>query len=65
MKLYGGIDLHSNNCVIAIINEQGETLTCKRLNNDTSVILSFLHYTNTAKFRYGANEVRDQTCLGC
>ena len=42
MKLYGGIDLHSNNCVIAIINEQGETLSCKRLNNDISVILSFL-----------------------
>ncbi|WP_301003382.1 hypothetical protein [Pseudoalteromonas sp.] len=41
MKLYGGIDLHSNNCVIAIINEQGETLTVKRLNNDMSVILSF------------------------
>nr|WP_232525458.1 transposase [Pseudoalteromonas sp. 1_2015MBL_MicDiv] len=42
MKLYGGIDLHSNNSVIAIINEQGETLSCKRLNNDISVILSFL-----------------------
>ena len=42
MKLYGGIDLHSNNSVIAIINEEGETLTVKRLNNDMSVILSFL-----------------------
>ncbi|WP_231619996.1 IS110 family transposase [Pseudoalteromonas sp. SWYJZ98] len=42
MKLYGGIDLHSNNSVIAIIDEQGETLSCKRLNNDMSVILSFL-----------------------
>ncbi|MBE3671559.1 IS110 family transposase [Pseudoalteromonas distincta] len=42
MKLYGGIDLHSNNCVIAIINEHSETLTVKRLNNDMSVILSFL-----------------------
>ena len=42
MKLYGGIDLHSNNSVIAIINEHGETLTAKRLNNDMSVILSFL-----------------------
>ena len=42
MKLYGGIDLHSNNSVIAIINEHGETLNCKRLNNDMSVILSFL-----------------------
>jgi hypothetical protein len=42
MKLYGEIDLHSNNCVIAIINEQAETLSCKRLNNDISVILSFL-----------------------
>ena len=42
MKLYGGIDLYSKNFVVAIINEQGETLTVKRLNNDMSVILSFL-----------------------
>jgi transposase len=42
MKLYGGIDLHSNNSVIAIINEQGETLATKRLKNDLSVILPFL-----------------------
>ncbi|WP_249310761.1 MULTISPECIES: hypothetical protein [unclassified Pseudoalteromonas] len=42
MKLYGGIDLHSNNSVIAIINSHGETLTAKRLNNDMSVILSYL-----------------------
>jgi len=33
--------LHSNNSVIPIINEQGETLNCNRLNNDISVILSF------------------------
>ena len=42
MKLYGGIDLYSKNFVVAIINEQGEILTVKRLNNDMSVILSFL-----------------------
>jgi len=41
MKLYGGVDLYSNNSVIPIINEQDETLNCNRLNNDISVILSF------------------------
>jgi len=41
MKLYGGIDSHSSNSVTAIINEQGKTLSCKRLNNGMSVTLSF------------------------
>ncbi|QDP02894.1 IS110 family transposase [Thalassotalea sp. PS06] len=42
MKLYGGIDLHSNNCVIAIVNGNGEKLLTKRLDNDLTVIQSFL-----------------------
>ena len=34
MRLYGGIDLHSNNCVIAIKDENGKILVCKKLPND-------------------------------
>ncbi len=34
MKLYGGIDLHSNNCVINIIDEDAKVLLKKRVNND-------------------------------
>jgi transposase len=42
MKLYGGIDLHSNNSVIAIVDQDGNTLINKRLANDITAILSFL-----------------------
>jgi transposase len=34
MKLYGGIDLHSNNSVIAIQDDTGKVLVCKKLPND-------------------------------
>jgi transposase len=34
MKVYGGIDLHSNNSVVALIDEQGRTLYRRRLAND-------------------------------
>ena len=39
MKLYGGIDLHSNNSVVAITDERDEVLYRKRLPNDLSTIL--------------------------
>ena len=42
MKLYGGIDLHSNNNVIVIIDEKGEVKTRKRLDNDLNLVLRFL-----------------------
>ena len=42
MRLYGGIDLHSNNCVIAIKDENGKVLVCKKLPNDLDRILQFL-----------------------
>jgi hypothetical protein len=32
MSLYGGIDLHANNSVIVVINEQDEVIYRKRLN---------------------------------
>ena len=34
MPLYGGIDLHANNSVVALMNEQDEVIYQKRLPND-------------------------------
>ena len=42
MKLYGGIDLHSNNSVIVILNENDETVYKKKHNNDLLEITSCL-----------------------
>jgi hypothetical protein len=39
MPLYGGIDLHANNSVIVLLNEQDEVIYRKRLSNDLPVIL--------------------------
>ena len=38
MNLYGAIDLHSNNNVTVVINEQDEVVYQKRLPNDLSLI---------------------------
>ena len=42
MKLYGGIDLHSNNSVFAIKDENGEIKARKKLPNDLNMIFKFL-----------------------
>src|SRR5215471_11595090 len=42
MSLYGGIDLHANNSVIVLINEQDEVIYQKRLPNDLPTILEQL-----------------------
>src|SRR5215831_16412435 len=42
MPLYGGIDLHANNSVVVLINEQDEVIYQKRLPNDLSTILEQL-----------------------
>ena len=42
MKLYGGIDLHSNNSVVVISDEHDYVVYRKRLPNDLSTILSVL-----------------------
>jgi len=42
MKLYGGIDLHSNNSVINLLDESDKVVYDKRLPNDLSTILSAL-----------------------
>ncbi len=42
MSLYCGIDLHSNNHVIVVIDEQDQRLEERRLGNDLSLTLSLL-----------------------
>jgi hypothetical protein len=42
MPLYGGIDLHANNSVIVVLNEQDEVIYRKRLSNDLPTILEQL-----------------------
>lgn len=42
MKLYGGIDLHSNNSVLVLIDEQDEVVYEKRLDNKLERILNEL-----------------------
>ncbi len=48
MKLYGGIDLHSNNSVLTLLDEQDQTVYEKRLPNDLGNILSVLSPYETA-----------------
>ncbi len=38
MGLYGGIDLHSNNNVLAVISQGGERHYCRRLPNDLRAV---------------------------
>ncbi|NOX42838.1 MAG: IS110 family transposase [Gammaproteobacteria bacterium] len=42
MKLYAGIDLHSNNSVIDLLDEKDKVIYNKRLPNDLPKILSEL-----------------------
>ena len=42
MKLYGGIDLHSNNSVVALADERDQVVYRRRLPNDPEVILTAL-----------------------
>ena len=39
MKLYGGIDLHSNNCMVVLLNEEDQVVYEKRLSNDLGYLL--------------------------
>ncbi len=50
MKLYGGIDLHSNNQVVALIDEQDTVMYQRRLPNDLEVVLGeLMPYRSTLK----------------
>ena len=42
MSLYGGIDLHANNSVVVLLNEQDQVVYQKRLPNHLSTILDLL-----------------------
>jgi transposase len=42
MKLYGGIDLHSNNSVVALLDQEEHVVYRHRLANDATVILAAL-----------------------
>jgi transposase len=42
MKLYGGIDLHSNNSVVALLDEQDRVVYRKRLPNEAGALLEAL-----------------------
>ena len=42
MPLYGGIDLHANNSVIVLLNEQDEVISRKRFPNELPTILGQL-----------------------
>ena len=42
MKLYGGIDLHSNNSVIGLLDEGDQMIYQRRLRNDLTTILGVL-----------------------
>jgi transposase len=42
MELYAGIDLHSNNSVLSVLDEQDRTVFAKRLTNDLASIIAAL-----------------------
>jgi len=42
MKIYVGIDLHSNNSFVAMVNEENKTIYKKRLTNDLMLLLEIL-----------------------
>lgn len=42
MRLYCGIDLHSNNCMISLINDEDQLISEKRLGNDLDAICQHL-----------------------
>jgi len=43
MKLYAGIDLHSNNSYMGIIDENGGRVFKRKLRNDPEVIVTVLN----------------------
>jgi len=42
MTVYGGIDLHSNNSYVGIVNEENQVIFKNRYRNDLPTILSAL-----------------------
>jgi transposase len=42
MTLYGGIDLHCNNSMVSVIDQENHLVSEKRLPNELPVIQAFL-----------------------
>ena len=42
MELYAGIDLHSNNSVVSVLDENDRVVYAKRLPNDLAAIIAAL-----------------------
>jgi len=42
VKLYGGIDLHSSNSVVALLDDEDRVVYRKRLGNDAALVLESL-----------------------
>ena len=42
MELYAGIDLHSNNSVVTVLDEADRTVYAKRLPNDLGMVIAAL-----------------------
>ena len=53
MKLYGGIDLHSNNSVIALLDEEDNLVYRRRLPNDLQQVVGALEPFGEAIRRAG------------
>ena len=58
MKLYAGIDLHSNNSMVVIIDEQDRVMFEKRLPNELEHILLALASVNVARIFLKTIEVK-------
>ena len=41
-KLYGGIDLHANNSVVVVLNDQDQVVSQKRIPNKLTTMLAHL-----------------------
>ncbi|MFM0558211.1 hypothetical protein P0D69_46105 [Paraburkholderia sediminicola] len=46
---YCGIDLHSNNAVVVVIDDQDRVLYCKRLTNDLQLIRAALAWCDSVR----------------
>lgn len=42
MELYAWIDLHSNNCIVLVLDEQDHVRYAKRLPNDLAAVIAAL-----------------------
>ena len=58
MKLYGAVDLHSNNSVTVLIDEQYQVVYQKRLPNELPLITSSVRVSGSASRDCGGVDVQ-------